>query len=245
LLFHLARGSQPRQTLTELCEGVGIYKSKGYSLLNTLAEFGLVTRDPGTKAYGLGPGVLVLSRAFLDHTDLGGAAAPFLDDLAQQTGATALLGLVSGDRVVVVAKREAPERLGITIRVGHRYPLTWGAHGKAIVAFLPEGERARLLAGGPLYFRGDAAAPDPEALDAELELARRSGYAADLGGVQAGIHAAAAPVFGAAGRVIGCLVAVGTFPAGEAPGVGERVAAAARQVSEFLGPTIERLHREG
>lgn len=244
ILFCLASASRPRQSLTEICREVGIHKSKGYAILNTLMEFGLVVRSEGAKTYALGPGLLTLSRSVLDHSDLRGGVAPFLERLSRGTGSTALLGLVSADRLVVVAKHEPEAGVAVAIRVGHRYPLTWGAHGKAIAAFLEEGEREQLLAGETLAFWGDPprGVRAMEGLHAELAACRRDGYATDLGRVQSGVSAASAPVLGSGGRPIGALMAVGTFPPEGAESVGQQVAAVAGELTRLLGPTLQALY---
>jgi DNA-binding IclR family transcriptional regulator len=246
LLFALAASPRARLPLTEICTKVGIHKSKGYSILNTLMEFGLASKDPVAKTYALGPGLLVLSRAVLDSADPRQVAGPYLRELSAATESTALLGMVTAGEVFVVAKEEPTVGVGVTIRVGHRYPLTWGAHGKAIVAFLPEAERDRVLGEEKVYFYGEPGRTglDPEALRAELDRVRRDGYATDLGGMQPGIQAVSAPVFGSGPAPIGCVIAVGTSAGGSADAVGERVAAAAREISALMGRTLEAVYRK-
>jgi DNA-binding IclR family transcriptional regulator len=199
-------------------------------------EFGLVVRDPTSKIYFLGPGLLFLSRAVLDSIDMRRVAEPYLSKLADQTQSTALLGLISGGRVFVVAKEETTTGIGVTIRIGHRYPLTWGAHGKAIVAFLPEEEKA--------WCEAKTSRADGAALRKELDEVRRLGYAKDLGNEQSGVHAVAAPIFGSGTLPAGCVIVVGTFPKSSADGFGEKVAATAREISTLLGPTIEGVYRK-
>jgi len=247
ILFSLAGAERPQRSLTEICRQVGIHNSKGLAILNTLLDYGLVVRNEAGKTYALGPGLLVLSRAVLDHSDLRSGVAPFLERLARATGCTALLGVVNGERVVVVAKHEPETGMAVAIRVGHRYPMTWGAHGKALAAFLGEERRQQLLAGEELYFWGDPARPppDPTELEAELAACRRAGYATDLGRAQAGISAASAPVFGSGPLPVGAVMAVGTFPPAEAASVGQQVAATARELSKLLGPTLGSLYGSG
>lgn len=244
ILFYLAGAGRSQQTLTEICREVGIHKSKGYAILNTLMESALVVRSEGAKTYALGPGLLVLSRSVLDHSDLRGSVAPFLANLSRETACTTLLGLVSAGRVLVVAKHEAETGMAVAIRVGHRYPLTWGAHGKAMVAFLETEQRRQILAGEQLYFWGDPArgVADPVALAAELEACREAGYATDLGGVQPGVSAASSPLFGSGTRPIGAVMAVGTFAPERAVPVGQAVAGTARELSALAGPTLESLY---
>ncbi len=243
VLHFLAGDPRGQSTLTEVCAGVGIYKSKGKAILNTLRSANLVTKNEHDKTYSLGPGVLLLSRALLDQTDLTRAAAPFLEELAVASGTLAFLTLIRDSQQYVVARSGSPGGIGVSIRVGYHYPLTWGSMGKAIVAFLPEGEREELMSSPPLFFHGDPRS-DPEDLDAvraELELCRRAGFGADLGAITPGLMAVSAPLVGGRGivRPVGTVTVAGTFSVEEAGEHGRRVAAKAREMRVRLGPLLD------
>lgn len=243
ILHHLAGDPRGYATLTEISLAVGIYKSKGRAILSTLCDANLVSRNDQDKTYSLGPGVLALSRAFLDHTDLGRVAAPYLEELAVSTGTCAFVAVIRGPEVFVVASREAPDGIGVSIRVGYHFPLTFGSIGKAIGAFLPDDELETILSRPPLYFHGrpNAGTPtDMDAVRADLLEAREKGYGVDLGRVQAGVHAVCAPLLGNREpyRPQGVLTLIGTFPAEAAAAHGERVAAKAREMSASFGPLL-------
>ncbi len=233
----LCLGESPvfKMGLTEICGQVGIYKSKGYSILNTLKQFGLVEKDPQTKNYSLGPGLIFLSRSVLDHLSYPEIVAPFLKNLARDTNGTAVFGLISGSHVLVVAKHEGNQKLGFGLRLGHRFHVTLGAHGKAIAAFMNEAERQKLLAKKKLYFYGEASCMDPKRLDAEMAECRSLGFAQDMGEVTPGVNIISAPVFTLRQKMLGCVILIGTFPAARIEQYGPRVATIARQVSHKLG----------
>ncbi len=235
VLVRLGRGPELRMTLTEISGEVGIHKSKAYSILNALMPFGFIERDPQTKTYALGPGLLFLSRHLLDHMDIRERVAPFLEELAVDTRNTALLGLLSAGQVFVVAKHEGNQNVGITIRLGHRFHMTSGAHGKAIVAFMPDEERKRILSRKRLFFYGESSRFNREQLEREIEKCRASGFSRDLGGLQPGINAVSAPVFGPKGRIIGCLILMGLFPESLVEENGLKTAEVARRISSALG----------
>lgn len=235
VLISLARSPQLRKNLTEICREVGIYKSKGYSILNTLMKFGFVEKDLHTKTYSLGPGLLFLSRHVLDHMDIRERVASFIEGLAVETQSAALIGLISADQVFVVAKHEGNQNVGVTIRLGHRFHITAGAHGKAIVAFMPEQERQRVLARKRLFFYRDPELMDMSKLREELEQCRMKGFSYDIGGLQAGINAVSAPIFGPHHRIIGCVILMGTFSEELIAANGEKVTETAKQISSALG----------
>ncbi len=241
ILFALGKNPRGSATLTEICLEVGISKSKGLAILNTLRTNGLIVKNEHTKIYGLGPRLLGLSRALLDQTDFAHEAGPYLARLVEATGCTALLGLISGDRLFVIARREAKAAMGIAVHVGNRFPLTLGAHGKAILAALPPEEFEEILGKRPLYVYGEAGkdSVDIEALRAELEVCRRVGYAHDLGVTQLGVGAVSAVLMDeyseasppGMSRIVGCLIVVGTFGAEAVAEYGAIVAATAREMS--------------
>ncbi|MHB9115602.1 MAG: IclR family transcriptional regulator [Thermoleophilia bacterium] len=246
ILFFLAERQGEAPTLSEICRGLGIHKSKGLALLNTQRAAGLVSRDDRTKTYTLGASLLVLSRAMLEQSDFTRVVEPFLDRLVQRRGTTAFLGLVWGNRVTVVARRDSPAGTGTTVRLlGYRwYPLTWGAVGKAILSSLTPDEQDDVLARPPHFFYGDSSITplDLPALRAELAEAERKGYATDIGGVQEGVNAVSAPVFGVRRNVvrpIGCIALVGGFSAGEADSLGALVAATANELTQEAGPLLD------
>ncbi len=239
LLFCLAETESSRMSLTEICAKVGIHKSKGFSILHTLRRFGLVQRDLEGKKYSLGPGLMTLSRKVLDNFNLPRLAEPVLESLSRDVGSTATLGIISDTSVFVVAKHEVEGDVGITVRVGHRFPLTYGSQGKAIAAFLPPDELDRLLEQDYLYFHGKPERFDRTRLEEELERCRREGYAVDLGEVRAGLNAVAAPVFGLNGVPFGYIMVIGVFSAEAAREYGPRVAEAGRALSRQLGAKID------
>jgi DNA-binding IclR family transcriptional regulator len=237
ILFCLAHNSPQKLKLSEICQQVGINKSKGYALLSTLLQHGLVTKEPAGKTYALGLELLYLSRKLLDDLGYRELAAPHLESLAQATRATAMLCLIKGSQAYVAAKQDAAEPIGINIMVGAVFPATHGAHGLAMAAFLPPTELEALLRQPALYFLGDPAAT-AAALDQvreELQSCRRLGYAKDPGRLQPGLNAVSAPVFGPQGRVMGCLVVVGAFPTILMDSHGVLVRAAAKTLSHNLG----------
>jgi DNA-binding IclR family transcriptional regulator len=235
ILFCLAEGSQHKMTLTDICREVKIYKSKGHSILNTLKQFGLVEKDSQTKTYFLGPSLIFLSRHVLDNLSYPEVAAPFLHALAKETNGTAVFGLVQGDHVVVVGKNEGNQNIGFGLRLGHRFHITLGAHGKAIAAFMSPAEREKLLAKKKLYFYGEVSRMDLNRLNVEIARCRDLGFAQDIGEVTPGVNTISAPVFSNREKILGCVILIGTFASGKIEEYGPQVASTARQVSHKLG----------
>jgi DNA-binding IclR family transcriptional regulator len=235
IIFSLAGSRATQMGLTEICAEVGIHKSKAYSILQTMQTFGLVQKKGDRKGYALGPALIALSRKVLDDLNAPRLAEPVLEELALKLGCTATLGLIAGNKVYVVAKHEGGVDVGVTLRIGHRFPLTYGSHGKAIAAFLPEADREMLLRDPKLYFHGPSGTVDRERLQLELEQCRREGFALDLGEMQPGLNSVAVPVFGPGEAPIGYIALVGLFSEQQARAFGPQAVAAGKELSRQLG----------
>ena len=242
ILFRIARADSGRMSLQDVCDQVGIHKSKAFSVLQTLQKFGLVQTGGRGKGYTLGPGLIGLSRRFLDTLRAPNLAEPILADLAKKTGATAVLGLIAGKNVFVAAKHEGEGAIVVTMRVGHRFPLTYGCHGKAVAAFLNEKDLHALLSDKKLYFHGDPSKFNKKKLMDELERCRREWFAEDFEETAPGRCAIAAPVLGPNGYPIGYLLMIGLPGAEAGRKFGPLVALAGQTLSRLLGAGVELPH---
>jgi DNA-binding IclR family transcriptional regulator len=245
VLLCLGEGDRFKMRLTDICKQVGIHKSKGHTILNTLMKFGLVEKDPHAKTYSLGPALIFLSRYVLENLNYTDIVSPFLEDLAKETNGAALFGLINGEYVFVIAKREGNQNIGFSTRLGHRFHITLGAHGKAIVAFLPEAEREKILSKKRVHFHGsDISRLNMKRLRDELAKCRQLGYAQDVGEITPGVNFVSAPVFGVQEKIIGCIILIGTFAESLIEKYGHKTADVARQISYKLGADIKTLSKD-
>lgn len=242
VLFCLASSPHFKMRLTDICDQVGISKSKGHSILSTFKQFELVEQDPQAKTYALGPALLFLSQSVLDNLNYPDVVAPFLENLVKDTNGTAAFGLISGVHVFIVAKQKGNQSIGFRLPLGHRFHITLGAHGKAIAAFMDEAEREKLLAQKNLHFYGENSQGDLQRLRAEIAKCRALGFAQDIGQVTLGVNVVSAPVFGIRDKMVGCVILIGTFEATRVREYGPKVACAAKQMSHKLGAKVEAIY---
>lgn len=242
ILLLLGKSEKFKLTLTEICKEVGIHKSKGYSLLHTLHIFGLVEKDDLAKTYFLGPSLVFLSRRILDKQSYPDVIAPFLEPLARETTGTALFAIISADHLYVVAKHEGNQNIGFSLRLGHRFHITLGAHGKAVVAFMSDKDQKRILSKKKLYFYGETSPPDMIRLREELQQCRQAGFAWDAGEVTPGVNVVSSPIFGLGKKMIGCIILIGTFPEIKIQEYGVKIMSIARQISRKLGAETETIY---
>lgn len=190
--------------VTELGRLLGVHKATASRLVATLAERGLVERDPVSEKYRLGFGLIRLAGAAMAGLDLVRTAHPILEDLADRTRETVNLGVLSGGAVVYVDQISGTRAIVSVSWVGRRAPLHCTSNGKVLLASMPEPERDRLL-DGPLERATPATIVDPKALVAQLREIRLRGYAQTLEELEEGLNAVAAPVRGTDGEVVAAL----------------------------------------
>jgi DNA-binding IclR family transcriptional regulator len=149
-----------------------------YRILAALERHGFVARDKITKRFRLGPAALALGRNAEASTDLRTVSMPVLQRLSAQTGETTLLVVPSEDRLstVCLERVESPQSLRLSVQPGRLLPFHAGAQQKAILAYMPADEQARILA-GPLEKFCKATIDDPEDLGRELATIRAKGWA--------------------------------------------------------------------
>ncbi|MCL4553115.1 MAG: IclR family transcriptional regulator [Candidatus Marsarchaeota archaeon] len=239
VLFRIAQSESAHMNLTEICEKVGMHKSTAFCILHTLRKFGMVQTSGRGKGFTLGPGLIGLSRRFLDTLSAPKLAEPLLAELATKVEATAALGLIADRNVFVAAKHEGGRVLGITMRVGHRLPLTYGSHGKAIAAFLPEQELNDLLQDGEVYFHGEPSKFDRDKLNEEMSRCRGNWFAEDLEEMVPGLNVVAAPVLGPNELPIGYIAVLGLASVEAARECGPLVAEAGKTLSRQMGAMVE------
>lgn len=242
ILFCLATYEGSYMTLNEVCRRVGVHKSKAYSILRTLQGFGVVLRNSEGSGYSLGPGLVSLSRGFLDKLSTPRIAEQIVMELSKRTGNTVVFGMLVDRYAFVVAKHEGVQRISVTVRLGQRFPLTYGSHGKAIAATLSPESLDALLKEEKAYFHGHPSAFSREKLEEEMRQYRRDGFATDIGEMVPGIATVAAVVTGFDQAPVGYIVVLGLFSAEAAVELGPLVAESARALSIQLGAGSNRTH---
>ncbi len=232
--------------VTELGRRLGVHKATASRLVATLAERGLVERDPLTEKYRLGFGLIRLAGAAMASLDLVRTARPILEDLADRTRETVNLGVLSGDAVVYIDQVTGTRSIVAVSWVGRRTPLHCTSNGKVLLAFLGDKERDRLLA-GPLDNPTPRSVVKPADLRTQLEEVRVRGYAQTMEELEEGLNAVAAPVRRGDGEVVAALSVSGPafrMRPVDLPRVGRLAMEAASSISRRMG-YVERRRSAG
>jgi DNA-binding IclR family transcriptional regulator len=228
-------------SISDFSRGLRFPKSSVYEILTTLAEEGVVERDDHSGRYRLGLKLIELGSRARHQFPLNRIAAPFLRALSQQFDETVNLAVRDRDEIFYVDCYESSRVLRTYSTTGDRAPLYCTGVGKAILAFLPEAERERILGALALQRHTPNTITDPALLREELRRTVERGYSVDDMEHEDGVRCVGAPLRNAEGRVFASISVSGPaqrITVEREAQFAERVTAAAREVSRSLGCSI-------
>jgi IclR family acetate operon transcriptional repressor len=206
LILDLIAESGGTASLSSIAERGGINISTCHHLISTLANWGYVSQAQGTKSYSLGSRILHLSAACLRHVGLPPLAQPFVDQINESTGEAVQLVVMQGTDLIGILRREARHAVRVDVGIGGKLNAAHAtASGKAILAWISESERDRILSEKGLTSFTPKTITSREALIEELRLVRRTGFAVDREEFQKGVLCVGAVVRDHAGAVVGAI----------------------------------------
>jgi IclR family KDG regulon transcriptional repressor len=195
--------------VTELSRRLGIGKSTAHRLASTLAEEGLLERDPDTGTYRLGLIIFELGAAVASHRDLHTASLPALEKLRNLTGETVQIAVLDGREVVYVERRDSQHSVRLFTKVGHRNFAHCTSNGKVLLAWQSDDQLAELLTGWRLPRRTPYTITEHSALRTELRKVRRQGFAENINESELGTASVAAPIRNSMGEVVASISVAG------------------------------------
>jgi DNA-binding IclR family transcriptional regulator len=191
--------AKPR-TLGEIALHYEVHKSTALRLLQTLEARGFARRDSGGR-YTIGFRMIAVSQQALDNLDIYGTAHPYLLSLSAELGHTLHLAQLVGDEVLYVDKVEGRGAVKMYSRIGGSAILHTSGVGKAILAYLEEPLRQRVLDKLDLKRYTPTSITTAEEFARELALTRERGWAEDNGEFEEPINCVAVPVRDSRGLV--------------------------------------------
>lgn len=235
-LLQLLSDAGEAMTLTAISERAGLPKSTVFGLLTTMRDYDVITQHADGK-YALGLRLFEYGCRASAFWNISSLARPYLEHLAEATGASAMLSTYENGHIVALDQAEGRDSLRIVSAPGARLPLHCTSQGKIILANRPLNEVQALLRRKELRPYTNATVTDAQALLDSLPVLRRAGYAEELQEYKLGLQSVAAPIFDSRGD---CSYAIGvicmaTVPEESFLKMRTAVAAAAHAVSAELG----------
>jgi len=191
--------------LRELAGRCGFPKSSLHRILVSLEKEGWVFQNPVTREYRLGIRFLVFAQKWRIQQELVIIAFPHMEALSSLTGETVVLGVYQDQEARVLHVVESPNPIKYHFRIGGLLPLTAGAMGKIMLAYLPE-ELARRILSAPLSVYTDHTITDSSKLREELGKVRQQGFSISLEEVDIGGAAIGAPIVDENGHLVAGII---------------------------------------
>jgi DNA-binding IclR family transcriptional regulator len=172
----------------ELARLHDVHRSTTLRLLQTLEQFGYVTRGDARGEFRLGLRLYELGLAASEQNDLLQAARPVMQDLATATGETIDLTLCDHGDMLMLESIAARPFARVGLQVGRRVAAPATTAGKLMLAALPPREAAAFVTCRGLQRVGPKGITDVERYLAELEGVRATGYAINDEETDAGVR---------------------------------------------------------
>jgi IclR family transcriptional regulator, pca regulon regulatory protein len=193
---------RPSWRVSDLAAAAGLPMPTVYRAVMTLAAEGYLDHLPNGD-YRPGVRTLTLGTAALRSLDLVAIATPKLQQLAQRTGETVNLAVLSGDRVLYLVRLRNSDLVTANIQVGSTLPAVHTSIGKLLLGYLDEADlRARVTDASFAANSGPNAKLSLAELLDELRAVREQGWAMQDEELAYGLRSVAAPIISPDGRVL-------------------------------------------
>jgi len=217
--------------LTDIARLSGHDKATTRRLLLSLMADGFVEQDATSRAYRLGPALLMFGRAREDRFPFFKTVMPTVQALAQASGETAHACEYSAGAMNSVCSQPSDKSNRVIVQVGERFALHATASGLAFLAASADSVVT------PHTAYTDTTLVTPDALRAQISAARAKGYAICNQFREVGVHSVATAILTPAGTPIGSIaIAMPSARAGanQIATAGNLVAQAAKTISARL-----------
>jgi DNA-binding IclR family transcriptional regulator len=215
VLLVFASGDQQWWGITDIARALDMPKAAVHRVLSSLRTRDIVSIDPETHRYALGPAMITLGLAALNGIEIRHRAQRELSGLSEATQETATLSIRVGDSRMYLDQVTPRRAVLMSVSLGVLYPLHAGSSSKAFLAFLPDDEIDAYLA-GTLERVTEATEVDAARILEDLRRIRARGFAESVGERQPGAASVAAPILEQGGTPVAVLSVCGPanrFPA--------------------------------
>jgi IclR family acetate operon transcriptional repressor len=201
-ILHAVAKEPAAVSLADLSATVRLPKPTAHRLMSELERLRLVSRDPLTRRYRVGPDLEDLAVEAMRNAIAQSGRRLHMERLAEKIGERINIGVMSAGKVIYVEWVESAGPLRVNIAPGTQVPAHCSANGKLLLAYGPASLRQRILAASPAVAYTANTITAADALARELENIRRQGYSEDNEEFLAGVCCLAVPVRNRRGEVV-------------------------------------------
>ncbi|TAL35493.1 MAG: IclR family transcriptional regulator [Spirochaetes bacterium] len=195
--------------ITDFARRLGLPKPTVQNLVQTLEHLGYLEKNDATFKYSLGPALFQLGMKYATNMDLVATARVWMENLCLQFHEAVHVGMLVGDKVVIVLRVEPESRFMVFPQVGSVIPFHSTGIGKVLFAFMDGPRREHLMEKSEFPGLTANTIVSPGAYLGELERVRAEGLAFDNEESVAGLSCVSAPIFGERGQVIAAFSVTG------------------------------------
>ena len=145
---------EPFLGVTEIANRVGLHKSTVSRILATFEQEELVERDPETRQFRLGLGLIAVAGPLLAELEVRRVAYPVLRELTEQTGETSALMVWNGGQAMCVEQIASQHQIRHTTPLGARYQDAMSASVQVFLSAEPAERVRSLLRSGTIKYPG-------------------------------------------------------------------------------------------
>ncbi len=237
LLPIVAERNGTGMNLSSVTRRAGMNTATVRRLLQGLVDGGLLSFDPYSKLYFLGPEFVRLSRVAGSPQAFEGLRGDLhgcLAEIAAQTGDSAFLSVISSGEALCIEQIRGSHPISVnTLTVGARRPLGAGAGSLALLAAQDSAAQDEIIAQNARrylrYGRLDAAA-----VRRALGRWQKAGYVLNGSLIIEGVSAIGVPIFDEAGALV-CAISVGAINARMRPARRAEIAGVIRHAVCSIG----------
>ena len=186
---------KPSISLTELAKTSRMTLGTAHRYLLTLKELGYVVQNTEDKKYRVTPKVLSIGFSALRSMDLRTRVLPYMIQMTKERDVNTQCTILEGIEIVYIERVRSSNVINVDLTVGSRLPAYCTATGKAILAFMDNGESCQRIDQMNLLPLTPYTITNRRALLEDLRLTRERGYAISNQELTLGFRNLAVPIF--------------------------------------------------
>jgi IclR family KDG regulon transcriptional repressor len=208
-ILNLFSYQKPRLGISEISRALNLNKGTVQGLVRTLTRDGFLRQDEETRKYQLGLKIYELGIILGGSLEINQKASDPAYQLAKRTQLLVEIAILDQHSALTTMKVYPRSVPFISQQFGPRVPLYGTAMGKALLAFLEQGEIDSYLKATKLVPYTSNTITRKDKLLLKLQETRRKGFSVNREEHLFGSAAIGAPIYGANGRVAAAISIVG------------------------------------
>ncbi len=236
-IMKMLAGQQGGLTLSELASAMELPVSTTHRISQVLLDEGFIVRTPVGKRFMLGPNARSLV-AGTNGAFVRQVAETYVADLNHRTQETVFLSELVGNEVVCFSVRDGIRPMRFLVKPGGTLPLHAAAASRAILAWLPDSARSRVLQDVEYTRWTSRTIATPSELYRHLDQTRAQGYDICDDELDSRVWAVGVPIFDLTGTVRASITVVAPLDSvddARRESITKSTVAAAQDVSTELG----------